>query len=137
MIELIIPPAKFLKNSSLFYSPNLLFHHTINASTNFTDSRLKSRRAMIYLLKQCYLFSSVGHLENELLKIVSHLLDTNIERRWDIYNSSASNCLDIQFTTILEYIYLQILGRGQKSGYIKFCKFLITLRSINSKNLKF
>eukprot|EP00347_Sterkiella_histriomuscorum_P002852 403366550 len=54
-------------------------------SHNFTDSRLKFRRNFLYVLKKMYLADK----NEELLKIIQHILKTNTNRNWDVLQNPA------------------------------------------------
>ena len=47
---------------------------------NFTDSRLKFRRNFLYVLKKVFLLGD----NEKMLKIVEHVIKTNVTRNWDI-----------------------------------------------------
>ena len=60
-------------------------------SCNFTDSQLKFRRNMLYILKKRYLTCDEGNVDRllEMIDIVEHIIKTNQKRNWDVLENEA------------------------------------------------
>ena len=125
------------------------FRHCLQSSTNFTDSRLKFKRSLIFLLKQLYLSlqnidsidkqrsfplsSKQKQQQTDYLKLIEHLIKTNVFRKWDIYilnagqeflSKAQSRCdeeieTEIQddFIQMVQYAYLQVFPWGQNMQF--------------------
>ena len=107
---------------------NPLLFFTLGCSTNFTDSKLKQRRILCYLLK-------VGFLHREwdtVDKIIRHLLRTNVERPYDIF---AATCIDkIPSRALLSIVCATYLAKDKLS---ELFQLLASLKDLNMKNTAF
>ena len=78
-----------------------------------------------------------------LVDVLQHLMKTNIDKKWDIFNCSSSDTDEL--LEIIRYVYLNIFPLNSQGPKIRslspfvqdYCIFLQNLQKLNSKNHQF
>ena len=107
---------------------NPFFMFSLGCNTNFTDSRLKFKRTLCFLLKQAFLHDQLDIID----KLIAHLLKTNVDRIHDVL---CSTCHAVEPTRL--FLNLIIYSYERKGKVLELVRFLMNLQDLNTRNINF